>query len=169
VLNSILYNKGIEGDKEFKDVSLAIAAAVTSYARIYMSKIKLDILNNGGNIYYTDTDSIVTDKPIDNALVGNGLGQFKLEYEIKEGYFISSKTYCLVLKDGEIIIKSKGAFSNSLSLNDFIDMYNGKSVKAMKQNTIVNYEQGSVVIANKEIELNHSSYKKRAKIYTNSK
>ena len=35
---------------------------VTSYARIFMNKIKLEILNNGGLIYYTDTDSIVIDK-----------------------------------------------------------------------------------------------------------
>jgi hypothetical protein len=70
-----------------------------------MSKVKLDILNKGGQVYYTDTDSIVTDIPLNESLVGPNLGQFKLEYEIKEGYFISAKTYCLVLKDNSLIIK----------------------------------------------------------------
>jgi hypothetical protein len=74
-----VYNKELE----FSDVSLVISAAITSYARIYMSKIKLDILNKGGNIYYTDTDSIVSDIPLNEDLIGKDLGQFKLEYEVK--------------------------------------------------------------------------------------
>lgn len=40
---------------------MPISAAITSYARIAIRKIKLDIINRlGGNIYYSDTDSIVT-------------------------------------------------------------------------------------------------------------
>jgi DNA polymerase type B, organellar and viral len=46
----------------FKDISITTSALVTSYARIYMNQIKLDILKNGGQIYYTDTDSLVIDK-----------------------------------------------------------------------------------------------------------
>lgn len=102
----------MERDKEMKDVSLSTAAAITSYARIFMSKIKLDILSKGGEIYYTDTDSIVTNIPLDSNLVGNKLGQFKLVYKIKKGYFISSKTYCLILNDNSQIIKAKGVFND---------------------------------------------------------
>lgn len=37
------------------------------------------ILNKRGNIYYTDTDNIVTDIPLYNSLVGQAeLGKFKL-------------------------------------------------------------------------------------------
>ncbi len=46
----------------FKDVSIATAAFVTSYARIFINNIKLEILENGGKIYYSDTDSIVLNK-----------------------------------------------------------------------------------------------------------
>ena len=84
--------KDVERLNEFKDVSLTTAAAVTAYARVYMSKLKKDmsklkkdILNRGGNIYYTDTDSIVTDIPLDDSLVSEGLGMFKLEYKIEKG------------------------------------------------------------------------------------
>ena len=36
--------------------SVPISAAVTSYARIYITKLKLDIMAKGGEIYYSDTD-----------------------------------------------------------------------------------------------------------------
>ena len=56
-------NKNIEKHLDiFKDVSIATEAMVTSYARIHINKIKLDILDKGGNIYYSDTDSIVLNK-----------------------------------------------------------------------------------------------------------
>jgi DNA polymerase type B, organellar and viral len=44
----------------FSDTSIAISAMVNSYARIYMHKIKLDILKRGGVIYYSDTDLLIT-------------------------------------------------------------------------------------------------------------
>jgi hypothetical protein len=50
-----------KSSRTYRSVSISTASAVLSYARIHMSKIKLHILNNNGNIYYTDTDSIVTD------------------------------------------------------------------------------------------------------------
>ena len=73
-----------------------------------MNKIKLKILKKGGVAYYQDTDSIICDILLEDELVGDEIGKFKLEHEIKKGYFISSKTYCLVRKDGKVIIKSKG-------------------------------------------------------------
>ena len=155
----------------FKDVSIAISAFTTSYARIFMNKIKLDIIKKGGQIYYTDTDSLVLDKNyIDSSLIGNKLGQFKLEYDIKEAYFISNKTYCLVLNNNEnknnIIIKAKGINNNSITLNDFKDMYfNNKNINTEKTSTITNYEKGSVVIQNQNIELNYNSYTKREKLF----
>lgn len=53
----------------------------------------------------------------------------KLEYgKIKTGYFISNKTYCLVLEDGNLIKRSKGINSESLTLQDYEDMYkNGET------------------------------------------
>jgi hypothetical protein len=106
----------------FKDVSIAISAMITSYARILMTKIRLEILKRGGKIYYIDTDGIVTDidlSTIDPNLVGAELGLFKLEHIIKEAYFASNKTYCLVLEDGNIIIKSKGVDDESIDLEGF--------------------------------------------------
>ena len=173
VYNSLLGPKDMEYHNEFRDVSLTTAAAITSYARIYMSKIKLDILSKGGSIYYTDTDSIVTDIPLDSNIVGDKLGQFKLEGELKEAYFITSKTYCLHFKeknkDKYIHIKVKGGYNGSLNKSDFIKMYEGFDVKALKRNTITNKEEGFVLIGNKKINLNFDSYEKREKVYSDGK
>jgi hypothetical protein len=175
------YNVNSDNEKlnEFKDVSLTTAAVVTAYARIYMSKIKLDILNKGGNVYYTDTDSIVTDITLDDKLVGNGLGQFKLEHKVKEGYFISNKTYCLQLFEKfydkyldewrDYIIKSKSVDRESLKVNDFINLYKGISLEATKRSAISNYSKGSVLIVDDKIQVNHDSYTKREKIFKRSK
>jgi DNA polymerase type B, organellar and viral len=156
----------------FKEVSIAISAMVTSYARVFMSKIKLEILKRGGKIYYSDTDSIVTDielNLINSNLVGKDLGQFKLEYLVKEAYFISNKTYCLSLYDGRIIIKTKGVLNTSLTLEDFKTMYYlSENVKGIRSSTETDYKEGFVSIKDKEVILNYNSYTKREKIYSNN-
>lgn len=56
---------------------------VTSYARIFMNIIKLIIINNGGKIFYTDTDSLAIDKDSLHFItqyIGTDLGQFKIEH-----------------------------------------------------------------------------------------
>jgi hypothetical protein len=94
------------------DVNIAIAAAVTSGGRIWMS-----IFKNGNkfikdcpkfNLYYSDTDNIVIDKALPSYMVGNELGQVKLEHVIKKAVFLAPKVYALVTTDNELIIKCKG-------------------------------------------------------------
>lgn len=148
--NDMKYNKK-EGfsEERLHDVSIAISSAVTSYSRIYMSKLKLEILKKG-SIFYTDTDSIVTDVKLEDKYVGNDIGKLKLEYEIKEAYFISNKTYCLKTFDGEdddkIIIRTKGFNNKSLSYEDFKELYKGIDVKAIRSESIKNYTEGYVNI-----------------------
>jgi len=68
------------------DVNIAIASAITAGARVYMSYFK----NNPDFIlYYTDTDSIFIDTPLPAELVGNKLGQLKLEYIINRAVFLA--------------------------------------------------------------------------------
>ena len=153
----------------FNDVSIATAAFVTSYARIFINTIKLEILQNGGSIYYSDTDSIVLDKSyLNDNWIGLNIGQFKKEYDIKEAYFISNKTYCLILNNDKIIIKTKGIINNSITVEDFKNMYwNNSNVTANKFNTVKNYQKASVIIEKKDVVLNYDSYTKREKIYNN--
>lgn len=102
--------------------SIPIAAAITSYSRMYMNKI---IGDKQYNVYYTDTDSIVVDKPLSRRKVSsNMLGKFKLEHKIKEGLFILPKVYYIREQNLELV-KFKG-MSNKIEdtsiFNDVVDM-----------------------------------------------
>ena len=82
--------------------NVAIAAAVTSYARVHMIKYKLK-----DGIYYTDTDSIFTDYDLNPEEIGSDLGLMKDELKgniIEKAYFLGIKQYGYIYKD---IVKSK--------------------------------------------------------------
>lgn len=164
IINNFKNNN--ESEKTFTDVSRAIASAVTSYARINISKTKLDILKKGGKLFYSDTDSIVTNIPMDDRLIGNALDQYKLEYTIQKTYLISSKTYCLILKCGTPIIKAKGVNNHNLDEIDFISLYKGKNVETVRSESLRDFSQGfvniSIVIP---IVLRGDSYSKPTKIF----
>jgi hypothetical protein len=100
-----------------------------------MNKVKLDILKRGGDIYYSDTDSIITNIPLDDSFVGNEIGQFKLEYELKQAYFICNKTYLFITNDNKTIIKSKGLDRKSLNIESFKSLLLGNDL-----NDIIRYE-----------------------------
>ena len=134
-----------------------------------MNKIKLDILDKGGKVFYMDTDSIITNIPLSDNLLGNKLGQLKLEHYIQawlaarepeaEGYFISAKTYGFINDKNKIIIKCKGVDSDSLNLDDFRNMLNNKEdITANKNYTKMDYKEGSVSFLSKNITLNYDSY-----------
>lgn len=157
--------------KSFKDVSIPISALVNSYARICINNFKLEILKNKGKLYYSDTDSLVIDANSLNYIkewIGDEIGKFKLVYEIKRAYFISNKTYCLILKDDNIIIKSKGVSNENLTEENFINMYlNNEKIKAFKLNSSKYIDKASVIINKKEIFINTTEYDKRKKIFNN--
>jgi DNA polymerase type B, organellar and viral len=157
-------------NENFNDVSIAIASAITSYSRIYINQVKLNILERGGSIYYTDTDSIVTNIKLNDSEVGSEIGQFKLEHEIVEGYFIGCKTYGFKNSSGEIITKSKGGFKGGLTLDNLEKLYLGLNVDSIRYETIRNYSLGSVKInVPKPITLSANMYNKRVKIFRNER
>lgn len=151
----------------FKDVSIATAAFVTSYARIFMYNKKLEILENGGKIYYSDTDSLVVNNQyFDPKWIGTDIGLFKMEYDIKEGYFISNKTYCLILNNGVTVIKTKGVLNKYLTVDDFKSMYwKNQNITAIKSHTVKNYKDASVLIEKMKVLMDFDAYKKRTKIH----
>jgi len=126
-------------------------------------------LENGGEIFYSDTDSLVTSIPLPDELMGFDLGKFKLEYKIKRAFFITSKTYYIETDEGEEIIKSKGVLSKSLTVKDFEDMYyHSKNSVGQKKFSTKDYSSGTVNIKTKSINIDSDVYKKREKIYNSN-
>jgi hypothetical protein len=65
-------------------------------------------MNLSGSIYYSDTDSIVTNiKLLEKFVSSTELGKFKLEHNIKHGIFITGKTYCTITDENKFINKAK--------------------------------------------------------------
>ena len=117
------------------DVNIAVAGFITGAARVYMSRFK----NNSsltGNLYYSDTDSIVTDKELPQHLVGVELGQLKLEHVVRKGVFLAPKAYILEAVNGEVVIRVKGVIEETVShltVRDFELLLLKDSQRELKQ------------------------------------
>jgi len=101
--------------------NVAIAAAVTAYARIEMIELKMLLVKLGINLYYTDTDSIFIDKEIPKNLIGSELGQLKDELKggyIKKAYFLGIKKYGYIDNSDQIHSVFSGVERNSLTWNE---------------------------------------------------
>jgi hypothetical protein len=77
--------QAIGSDQHYIMSNVAIASAVTAYARMVMIPFKID-----PNTLYTDTDSIFTLIPLDPKLIGDQLGQMKdvMKAIINNNWFI---------------------------------------------------------------------------------
>uniref|UniRef100_UPI0030FF2E68 DNA polymerase n=1 Tax=Singerocybe alboinfundibuliformis TaxID=1346812 RepID=UPI0030FF2E68 len=111
--------------------NVAIASAVTSYARIHMIPYKL----LPGTVY-TDTDSIFTSDILDNNLIGKELGLMKDELDgitIQEGYFLGIKQYGYKYIDNNNQIIERSTFAgverNSLSLFEIKSIVEGNIIR----------------------------------------
>ena len=116
--------EGVE-DIEYSN-SIAIASAITAYARVFMSQFK----NISTFILlYTDTDSIFIEGELPDNLIGTELGKFKLENRYQEIVFLGPKIYSGITHDGKLITKVKG-FKNSRELS--FDEIKGLLIKDSK-------------------------------------
>lgn len=115
------YNLNLTNSRRYEniiDTSLPLAIFTTAYARIYMSKFKIKYAEY---LYYSDTDSLVSSCQLPKELVGSNIGQFKLEYRVKQGIFLAPKVYGLLLEDGTEIIRIKGSKIRP-SIGDLLDI-----------------------------------------------
>lgn len=101
--------------------NVAISAAVTSYARIYMHTHIQTLLKNNYKIFYMDTDSLFIDKPLPEELIGSELGLFKDELEgdfISKAYFLGIKKYGYITNSGKVCTIFSGVKRNSLTFEE---------------------------------------------------
>jgi hypothetical protein len=141
--------------------NVAIAAAVTSYARIHM----IPFILNPGTVY-TDTDSAFIEGELDPMYVGKGLGLMKDELNglfINEAYFLGIKRYGYYYFKDNIKIEQSvfaGIVRNSLSFDDIIKLYNGKTLTRTVNNRFYkSFEDLTIRIKDVNIQLNFKTDK----------
>lgn len=107
---------------------------------MHITDIKLNIVKNGGKVYYSDTDSIVTNIKLPDSMVDKTkLGLLKLEANIRgKGIFISGKLYSYIDDKGNIVKKCKGFYSNTITFDDYVQLLDAKDISTTfnKQSTI---------------------------------
>lgn len=119
---------GLNNVNSIVNSNVAIASAVTGYARIEMSKYK-----NNPNIelFYTDTDSIFYKGELDPSIFNNELGGVKDELKgdiITEAYFFGIKQYAYKTSSGKIVSVFAGIPRNSLTWDNVLELVKGGSV-----------------------------------------
>lgn len=165
---NVEFKNTINLKNSFKNVksNVALASAVTSYARIEMMKYKTI---PGYEAYYSDTDSIFLNKPLPKEMIGEELGQMKDELNgniISKAYFLSIKQYGYQftdIKTNKLISKSvfAGVERDSLTFEEVINIFNGKTItknietKFYKSFTKLNI----TVLNNRKLNINNNSNK----------
>jgi hypothetical protein len=137
-------------DLEVKDCNVALAAAVTSEARMKLYRLMMDIQDRGGEIYYCDTDSIVTSHCIETdpilkdkwigASNGKDLGSLKNEIEecyekwnkknpvatlvekpyFERAVFVCPKMYYIDAENGQLVKKAHKGYRENKETGDLI-------------------------------------------------
>lgn len=107
-----------------------------------MSDIYRHMLYKQCDVYYYDTDSIITDKPLDTSWVDNNkMGSYKLVAYIKEGYFLAPKIYGYIDSNNEFTIRFKGLKKENklkFTIQDMRNIYNNIHL-FNADNNILNY------------------------------
>lgn len=164
---NIIKNSFLSSSTDIKS-NIAIASAITAYARIELSKIKKYCIDNDIKIYYFDTDSIIINKPLPNDFLTNELGKWKLEAIIKEGVFIAPKVYGYITENGNEIIKIKG-YKNKISFEQLKSLLiKDNKLELLQEKWFKSLEKGEISILNQIYTL-IPTLNKRQLIYKNNK
>lgn len=90
----------------FKNISIGIASAITSYGRIHMSQFKND--SSLGDLLYSDTDCIAISGKLPDKYLGKKLGKMEIEKSYKKVIYIAPKVYIGLNNDDQLKAKIKG-------------------------------------------------------------
>ena len=141
--------------------NVAIASAITSYARINMMQYKLI---PGLDIYYSDTDSIFTSTELPSEMVGSELGQMKDELDgewIKEAYFFEQKKYSYKTYDGVVHSIFAGVPRDSITWEEVVKLAEGEILeKELPNQFFHNKQMFEISVKHKTVKVSGKSSKK---------
>jgi DNA polymerase family B len=165
IINSL--NSYFESDitNSYSEVpsNVAIAAAVTAYARIHMIPFRL----HPGTVY-TDTDSIFSNEPLPIELLGCGIGLMKDELNgsvINEAYFLGIKQYGYWYMDSNNQRIEQSVFAgitrNSLKFEEIVKLFNGLTLYKFVENRFYkSFKNLSISIKSVNVSIKMNSDKK---------
>jgi hypothetical protein len=110
-----------------------ISAYVTAYARVKMHKYFRACGRHIERLYYSDTDSLIVDKPMFKS--SSKLGDLKLEDEFTNFFVFLPKLYTYV-SEGKRKVKSKGINPDFDTFTDYVHgltVYNTRGIQTFKQ------------------------------------
>lgn len=146
------------------NVSICISAAITAYARVFMSQFKN---NPDFTLYYSDTDSIDINKPLPPRFVGSELGQMKLEHIFNEIVYLAPKVYGGITNKGEIV-KIKG-LKNPVEFYQLKNLlFKDSKLEVSQSKWYRDLKKGSILIKEEVYSLMLTS-NKRQLIFENNK
>lgn len=153
----IAMSKDIYSNRELEQ-SLPIAIATTAYSRIYMNMIINFLEQNNIPIYYTDQDCLWIAGELPEKLVGESIGQFKLEFIADESDFPLPKVYyCKGVyptnNDIQEIPQTKGLKSGSLSREQYITLSKAPDIAKADFRLIRNFKDKTVKYHSKSITI----------------
>lgn len=143
--SKIVPEETTDNDFNHPNVSIAIASAVVAYGRIKINALKH---LKGIKVYYSDTDSVFTDKPLPKELIGTKLGQLKLENIIKLGYFVAPKVYGFVNDNLDTKVKVKGLKAEISFYELNMILYKNTSITKNQDKWYRRWEEGKIYIRN---------------------
>ena len=133
---------GIVIQHEIKPVPhshVPMSAMITARSRRYLLEGMRDTAKRG-KIYYADTDSIVCDADLPT---GDKLGQWKHEYRIEEGRFMSQKLYAMRLGEIDARARAKDADAGSWAdMGQAEKDAHGRLVKAKGFSRVIGFDGG---------------------------
>ena len=118
IVEVLLNEKEREVRRKLIKTNVILAAAITSKARIKLFTAQEDVINNGGRLLYSDTDSIFAsfDRDVSGESHGEVIwGITKQETQITRALFFSQKSYALLYGNGISVIKINGYDERSLN------------------------------------------------------
>ena len=126
-------DKHYQGLSDSRIGNIAVAAAITAYARCEIDKYKRI---PGNDCYYSDTDCVHLQYPLPKSLLGDQIGLMKneladskysvakdSEYFYRKGLFLRDKVYSLVLQNDQEITKFSGLNRRLIPKNCFNLLY----------------------------------------------
>jgi hypothetical protein len=151
--------------------SRGVVSAVQISSRISaLARVSINIFKNmeDNKLLYSDTDSLVLERPLDPKLIGKELGLWKLEAQIKEGIFVKPKMYYYESDTGFIKKVCAGVKASDLSRDDFVKLGKGEEIQVTMPKIIVDWKKLEIKNVLQKITLQPAKKKECASLLINS-